>query len=401
MMDNGYAAVYGKGKPVSKKLLISCDSPRSLLDFRGRLIEELLADYEVHIYTPQVSQTAIRQRLLALGVCIHENGLNPGNVSIWSDLKYILQLRNLLRQLKPDVFFPYTFKPVIYGVLVSRFCPVKRITPMLTGLGNNFIDHHGSRSLVQQITRFLLKLSLKPDERLNIIFQNNDDYQTLLKANILKSNVNTAVVNGSGVDLAHYKYNPPDTRQICFLMVARLINAKGIREYTEAARLIRMKYPQVRFQLAGAYDDNIDAIGADLYEEIRSGQVLEYLGLVDDIRPYISGAAVVVLPSYYGEGVPRCLLEAMAMGRAIITSNSVGCKETVSKVPGRKNGFLVPIKDIPALSAKMEHFIQHPKDILNFGLNGRNYAAQKFDVNKVNQQMLKVLSGTAAGRPIT
>src|SRR5215217_5662528 len=214
-----------------KRILVSCDSPRSLLAFRGKLIEELITKSEVHIFTPEISDQLTKDKLTSIGVIVHQNKLNPSNVSIWSDLRYLQQLYSLIRTIRPEVFFPYTFKPVIYGTIVARFCNVKYITPMLTGLGNNFSKFHEKLTLVQRITQLLLKFSLRPHENLSVIFQNSDDYETLLNAEILSLKNRTFVVNGSGVDLSYYKYSAPDLKTISFLMIARLINAKGIREY--------------------------------------------------------------------------------------------------------------------------------------------------------------------------
>lgn len=375
-----------------KKILISCDSPRSLLDFRGKLIEALVEKHEVMVFSPQIEQQSISRRLVEMGVTVYENELNPSNVSIGSDLKYLFALHKVIRMVKPDVFFPYTFKPVIYGCFVARFCRVKRITPMLTGLGYNFLNI-GPRTWVQKITRILLKLSLRASKRLHIIFQNQDDYELLIREHILSKKNKVTVVNGSGVDLSSYEYSPPNVQHINFLMISRLINAKGINEYYEAAKIIKGKFPEVDFRLIGAYDDNIDAISDDLYAKIRSGSTIQYLGLLEDVRPYIRESSVVVLPSYYGEGVPRCLLEGMAMGRALITCNSVGCRETINPLLRKANGFLVPVKDAPQLASKMEYYIRHTDDVTRFGNNGRKYAVEKFDVNKVNEMMIRVLEG--------
>ncbi|WP_432709907.1 glycosyltransferase family 4 protein [Pedobacter sp.] len=377
-----------------KTILISCDSPRSLLDFRGKLIESLIVKHEVIIFTPKIEQDWIKKRLTELSIKIYENELNPSNVSVLSDLKYLFELSRVIRAIKPDVFFPYTFKPVIYGVMVARICKVSHITPMLTGLGYNFLDVGSGKSFVQKITRILLKISLGASKRLHIIFQNEDDYYTLIRSNIISKRNITHVVNGSGVDLSYYQYTLPDSLNISFLMISRLINAKGIKEYYYAAKQIKKKYPEVVFKLIGAYDDNIDAISSELYSKIKTDGTIQYFGLVDDVRPYINQCSVVVLPSFYGEGVPRCLLEGMAIGRAIITCNSVGCRETINPNLPQTNGFLIPIKDVKQLACKMEYYISHTEDIIRFGENGRKYATEKFDVKKVNQAMVNILENT-------
>lgn len=378
-------------EPIKKKILIVCSSSRSLLLFRGKLIEALLEHNKVYVFTPKISQASIRSTLDSLGVTVYENELDSSKVSVWSDIKYIVSLYKVIKLIHPDVFFPYTFKPVIYGCLVANICGVKRITPMLTGLGYNFLNTESGTNIIKTITRGLLKLSLKNRDRIRIILQNKDDYKTLLDFKIITNRYKAFVVNGSGVDLSHYVYSKPNCKQICFLMISRLINAKGVNEFYEAAKAIRSRFPFVKFQLIGPYDDSIDAIDKKLYEKLLSGEVIEYLGHVDDVRSFIKESSVLVLPSYYGEGVPRSILEAMAMGRAIITTNSVGCRETVNEEPGKSNGFLVPVKNVSALISKMEYYITNSKDIIEFGLQGRKYAMEKFDVHLVNKQMLNVL----------
>ncbi|WP_129714887.1 glycosyltransferase family 4 protein [Pedobacter sp. SYP-B3415] len=374
-----------------KQILISCDSPRSLLDFRGKLIEELVAQNKVAVFSPPISQQSIRKRLQDLGVTVYENRLNPSSVSLSQDLRYMVDLYRLLRKLKPDVFFPYTFKPVIYGLLIAKLCRVGRLTPMLTGLGNTFIKRERRPTAVQRITYLLLKLCLSPARNLHLILQNQDDYGTLRRFGILKSKANAYVVNGSGVDLDSYAYTPPDMTQFNFLMVSRLINAKGILEFFEAAKLIKRKYPEASFTLIGAFEDNIDSISRELYMQIAAGDIVDYHGLVQDVRPFVSAASVVVLPSYYGEGVPRSLLEAMAMGRAIITCDSVGCRETIHPNLERRNGLLAQVRNAADLAEKMEHFLRCPQDIIDFGLRGKNFVKEKFDVNKVNVDMLRIM----------
>jgi glycosyltransferase involved in cell wall biosynthesis len=262
---------------------------------------------------------------------------------------------------------------------------------MLTGLGYNFTDNSSSNKLIVKITRLLLKLSLKPNPHLNIIFQNKDDSERLIDLKILNKKHQVYVVNGSGVDLSHYNYSKPSTSPITFLMVSRLINAKGIKEYYDAAKMIRNRFPQTVFKLIGPYDSNIDAIDPDLYQIIAAGDTIQYIGQVDDVRPDIERSSVMVLPSYYGEGVPRAVLEGMAIGRAVITCDSVGCRETVNNDPEQANGFLIPIKDADALASKMEYFINNSADIITFGSKGHEFAKTKFDVNIVNSELFKIM----------
>jgi len=371
----------------SKKVLIACDSAKSLIDFRGKLVELMRKEHTVYVFTPTIPADQ-RAKFELLNITVFENKLNGSNVSVLSDLQYAYRLYRLIKQLKPDVFFPYTLKPVIYGTLAAKLAGVQKITPMLSGLGYNFVA--GNTTAISKITRTLLKLGLRNRPGLSVIFQNKDDVQTLIDSKIITAKHQTSVVNGSGVDLNHYTPTQPDINNISFIMVSRLINAKGVREYFEAAQIVYLKHPQVTFKLIGPYDDNVDAIHPDLFEEIKHRSVIDYLGAVDDVRPYLSSSSVVVLPSYYREGIPRCLLEAMAMARAIITCDSVGCRETV-ETSAHANGFLIPIKNTAELVQKMEYFINNRQDISSFGLNGLALAKKKFDVHKVNARMMQIM----------
>lgn len=380
-------------KSKAKKIIISCSSSLSLIHFRGELIQELIKNHQVIVFTPQITEQKTRSQLFKMGVKVYEHELKGNSVSVLADLKYILKLIKVIKFEKPDIFFSYTFKPVIYGSIVASLCRVKGITAMLSGLGYTFMDDDSRNTLVKKITRNLLKFSLKFNKKINIIFQNSDDCEKLINDGIIDQNNQTYIVNGSGVDLSHYEFSKPVQNSISFLMIARLINAKGIEDYYKAAQIIRSKYPEVRFKLVGPYrSDSIDSIDENLYSKIKSGETIDYYGNTLDVRPFIRESSVVVLPSFYGEGVPRCILEAMAMGRAIITTNSSGCKPTVNTSPNMSNGFLIPMRDVSALVSKMEYYINHPNDIIEYGMNGRKLAEEKFDVHKVNKQMLEILS---------
>src|SRR5690606_5433441 len=188
-----------------------------------------------------------------------------------------------------------------------------------------------------------------------------------------------------------YEYSVPDVSRIRFLMMARLINAKGVREYYEAACLIKQKYPDITFRLIGRYDKGVDGISEDLYHKIQSGDVVQYQGWIDDVRPVIKESSVVILPSFYREGVPRSVQEGMACGRAIIATDGGGCRETVTPEEELRNGFLIPPKKSEALAEKREYYIHNPQEIIRHGQNGRIYAEEKFDVHKVNKDMLEIL----------
>lgn len=205
---------------------------------------------------------------------------------------------------------------------------------------------------------------------------------------ILQPHTPVSVVNGSGVDLASFAVKPlPDGAAqgaVRFLFIGRLLGDKGAREYAEAARLLKRNHPQVRCALVGWIDSNPNAITQEELDAWLVDGSIEFLGRLADVRPAIAACSVYVLPSYR-EGTPRTVLEAMAMGRAIITTDAPGCRETV--VPG-DNGFLVPVQDVNALAQAMRRFVEDPALQLSMGARSRKMAEDKYDVHKVNAMML-------------
>ena len=212
-------------------------------------MEALLKNNDVAVFTPKIHHDEVRNKLLSMGIEIYENELNGSNVSMFSDLKYMFRLFQVIRQAKPDTFFPYTLKPVIYGSFIAKICKVKHIVPMLTGLGYNFMNGNDKTPLIKEIVRSMLKFSLKLNGNRALILQNRDDFETLINQRIINQNAKAYVVNGSGVDLSHYLFSKPDPENLVFLMISRLINAKGIREYFEAAARIKSRFPHVKFKL--------------------------------------------------------------------------------------------------------------------------------------------------------
>jgi glycosyltransferase involved in cell wall biosynthesis len=196
------------------------------------------------------------------------------------------------------------------------------------------------------------------------------------------------LTNGSGVDLEFFTPKQCPS-QISFLLMARLIREKGIYEYAEAAQIIKEKYPEINFSLVGYIDEKSPSAVSrqDLQQWIESGTI-DFKGFLTDVRPAIENSTIYVLPSYYPEGTPRSVLEAMAMGRPIITTDSPGCRETVEH---GVNGFLIPKCDVPALVTAIEFYIENPAEINRMGMASRRIAEEKYDVHKVNAVILKAM----------
>jgi len=370
---------------VKKRFLMIAGYPDSLLNFRGPLLNALLAaGLDVHVAAPDLpANSEIRQRLEALGVQVHEIPLNRTGMNPVSDLGSLFNLWRLMRRLKPDFSLAYTIKPVIYGNVAAWLAGVPARFALITGLGYAFQGEAGQRSWLKRIVQNLYGFALAKVTK--VFFQNPDDEALFYDLGILdSSNPKTVVVNGSGIDVdsftvAHF----PETTQ--FLLIARLLGDKGVREYVQAAATVRKQYPNTVFGLVGWIDENPDAIDSDELQNWVASGVVKFYGRLADVKPAIADSSVYVLPSYR-EGAPRTVLEAMAMGRAVITTDAPGCRETV--VHG-KNGFLVPVKSTAELAAAMIHFIENPALVVAMGQESRLLAEEKFDVRKVNDHMLR------------
>ncbi|MGI9232878.1 MAG: glycosyltransferase family 4 protein [Woeseiaceae bacterium] len=312
---------------------------------------------------------------IAVDISLQRTGTNPIR-----DFGSLRHLYRLMRSSRPDVVLGYTIKPVVFGSLAGWLARVPRRYALVTGLGYAFT---GSRSgLLTVIIRRLYRLALGTVDL--VFFQNPDDEAFLRQKGILPAATPSFIVNGSGIDLVRYPVEPLPKTPVNFLMIARLLGDKGTREYVKAARQVRSRHPEIRCSLVGWIDDNPDAISqSELDAWVEKGYV-EYQGRLQDVRPAIADCSVYVLPSYR-EGTPRTVLEAMAMGRAIITSNAPGCRETV--IDGQ-NGFLVPVRSAEELADAMCRFVEDPELTIHMGRRSREIAEEKFDVRKVNAQML-------------
>jgi glycosyltransferase involved in cell wall biosynthesis len=358
----------------------------ALISFRGELIAAMVsAGHEVIACAPG-AHPEVAEALRARGARYQPVALNRAGINPLGDLSSLLGLRRLFRQLRPDLVLAYTAKAVIYGAGAARLAGVPQIFAMITGLGYAFIDGRElKRRVLRQVTTRLYRASLAGCEA--ILFQNRDDLDDFRRAGIVAPGKRLVLVDGSGVETAHYGFAPVVPEPPTFLLIARLLRDKGIVEYVEAARALRAAHPQARFRLLGPLDPNPAGIGADTLERWRSEGAIEYLGEAEDVRPHLRASTVYVLPSYR-EGMPRTVLEAMATGRAIVTTDVPGCRETV--VEG-DNGFLVPARDAGALAAAMRRFIAEPGLAIAMGARSRAIAEQRFDVHRVNAAMLAAM----------
>ena len=373
-----------------KFLMVSSYLP-SVLNFRGKLLEVIHQQgYEIHIIAPDLSSFSDEyQKLRSLGYQVYSVPMQRTGTNPVTDLSTVFALYKLIDKIKPDCVLSYTIKPVIYGTLAAWLAKVPKRFALITGLGYAFqnVDQESTRSIFQKLVHGLYQQALSHCSK--TFFQNPDDLALFRALKLLQSNIPAVVVNGSGVNVSDFAVMPlPLNGQnqvaISFLLIARLLGDKGVREYAEAAAIIKKNHPDIQFNLVGWIDDNPAAITqSELDAWVNSG-TLKYWGKLSDVRPAIAASSVYVLPSYR-EGTPRTVLEAMAMGRAVITTDAPGCRETV--VDG-DNGFLVEVKSIADLVVAMQKFIEQPELAIQMGKRSREIALNKYDVHQVNKHMM-------------
>jgi glycosyltransferase involved in cell wall biosynthesis len=375
------------------KFLLVAGFPDSLLQFRGPLIDALIAaNLQVHVAAPNLPEgDAMRRQLEAKGLVVHEIPLRRTGMNPIADLACLLYLWRLMRRIKPQFVLGYTIKPVIYGSLAAWLAQVPRRFALITGLGYAFQGQNGGRrGLLLWVVRRLYALGLSRTHK--VLFQNPDDEALFRSLGILRPAAASFVVNGSGVNVAEYSPAPLPAAPH-FLLIGRLLGDKGVREYAQAAARLRARHPEAHFSLVGWIDENPDAISQQELDAWVAENTLDYLGRLGDVRPAIAACSVYVLPSYR-EGTPRTVLEAMAMGRAIVTTDAPGCRETV--IDG-DNGYLVPVRSADALAAAMGRFLDDPALAPRMGARSRQIAEEKYDVHKVNAVMLREMGIAGAG----
>lgn len=365
-----------------RTILINGSYPDSLVNFRGDMIRDMIAlGHEVHVSAPDIDAKT-RAGLDALGARPHSLSLERSGLNPFADLRYFREMLALIRKVGPGLVVNYTIKPNIWGSFAARMAGVPACS-MVTGLGYVMIEGAGlKRRLVQGVAKRLYAAALAGNRA--VIFQNDDDVADFVRAGIVDP-AKVRTVRGSGVNLAHFDPRPLPPEPV-FLMIARLLKTKGVREYAAAASAVKRLHPRARFLLVGMSDAGPDGIPESETGDWRDAGI-EYLGPQSDVRPAIAGASIYVLPSYR-EGTPRSVLEAMAMGRPIITTDVPGCRETVR---AGENGLLVSARNSAALADAMIRLIEKPDERATMGRASLAMARELFDVGKVNQTLFRHL----------
>jgi len=357
----------------------------SLHNFRGPLIRSLvLKGIKVYALAPDYDD-ACRAEVSALGAEPLDAPMSRAGMNPLKDAYDVWRLSRQLRDLRVDASFTYFIKPVIYGTLAAAFAGIPRRFAMIEGAGYVFIeqaDSHYSRRFLRFVLMTLYRLALRSASLVFLL--NRDDYALFVDGGMVAAD-KVVLLNGIGVDLEHFSPQPLNLEPICFMMAARLLRTKGVCDYVAAARLVKSKHPEVRFLLLGSVDVNPDYLSQAEIDAWAAEGIIECPGHVADVRDWMKQAGVFVLPSYYREGVPRSIMEAMAMQRPVITTDTVGCRDTVED---GVNGFKVPIRNPEELAKTMLTFVEGPEWIAKMGKESRVMAENKYDVKKINAEIL-------------
>lgn len=370
-----------------KNIAIISNSSDSLINFRSDLIKRWTElGYKVIAFTPNLNINH-KQKINGLhpNVSVVEYHLNRVGLNPLKDLYSLVDLYNKLDKTNPDYIFAYTIKPVIYSSIISRFINTKGVYSLIPGLGYAFNENDYKSKFINKIAVNLYKFSLKNNDK--VFFQNPDDRNLFINKKLINKR-KSALINGSGVDIDKFYQTKPQIKKMNFLIMARLLKSKGIKEYIEAAKIIKNNYSNVEFTILGSPGKGPDAFDMNIIDKANQNNIINYLGRQEDVKPYIKDCSVYILPSYR-EGTPRSVLESMSMGKPIITTDVPGCRETVMD---GLNGFLIPPKNYKALAEKIEYFIKNKNEVIKMGEKSRKIVEEKYDVHKVNESIIKEMN---------
>jgi glycosyltransferase involved in cell wall biosynthesis len=365
------------------KIVFLYNTSEYLFRFRSELVQELIQrGHSIYVIAPKDKWS---KKVTDLGCVYFPWRLRSQSINPLDDILSLFQLFLLLLRVRPNMIFSFTVKPVLFASFLRPFLPGCILVSMITGRGSIFSSGDGFRAIVRQLTCLVYKLLVNNNSV--VFFQNQEDLNYFVeKLNLCKEKA--IRINGSGVSVL--KFRPGTERKPqSFLMVSRLIRQKGVYEFIEAARRVRSEFPGASFHLVGAIDGSPDAIDRQFLEKAVMEKVITYYGFVDNVLPLMQSIEVFVLPSYYPEGVPRSILEAMSVGMPIITTDWPGCRDTV-KVG--VNGYIVVPRRVDALVDVMISLIRQPDVVRVMGPRSREMALDRFSVDKVNCVILNSLS---------
>lgn len=340
------------------------------------------AGYDV---TVVAKDTGKRGEIEEMGLRFVDLPIRPTGMNLWEEGKTLRFLMRLYRKEKPDIVHHVGLKNILWGSLAAKFVGTRGVVNAVSGLGILFSQEKKS-VLSEMILRVLRYAHHRRNVR--VIFQNQEDQELFIRNRIVEEE-NSCMIKGSGVDLSLYAFTPePQTGKIRILFAARMVKEKGVFVLTEAAELLRREFEdKVEFLLCGGLSDNPEAIQEEELKARCDGRYIRWLGYRDDMKKLLESCHIVAFPSYYREGVPKSLIEATAIGRPIVTTDSIGCRDTVEE---GVNGFLIPVKDAEALAGRLERLIEDRDLRRKMGENSRTLAEKYFSLKEVVRRHLEV-----------
>lgn len=341
------------------------------------------AGYDVSVIS---EDTGVSGKIREYGLKTINLPINKAGTNIIDEIRTFLFLYRLFRLERPDIVHLVGLKIILWGSLAARLAGVKAMVSAVCGLGVLFDDKHADSFRSQLILKVLRLTHTRNNTK--IIFQNDDDKNIFLSSKIVKEE-QCVFTNGSGIDLDRYEYTPENEDGVIkVIFTARMVEDKGTLILIEAAKKLEPDYRgKVQFLLCGGLDTNPNGITQKELEEKCDGQYIKWLGYRKDVIDLLKGSHIMAFPSWYREGLPKSVIEAEAIGRPIVTTNSVGCKDTV--VDG-KNGFIIPVKNADALAVALKRLIDNPILRRSMGANARKFAEERFDVRDVVETHLQV-----------
>jgi len=361
----------------NKRILFVVNVDWFFVSHRLKIAEEAIKfGYDVYVAS---EDTGFSNELFMKGIKFIKLSISRSGTNPLSELKTFICLSRIFYRVKPDLVHLITLKPIIYGSILSKLFNVNYVVNSLSGLGYNFT---GER--VSFIQKLIIKFMRYGFNRSNVflIFQNKEDSQELKELGIISFKNNLIWIKGSGVDLFKFKSSDmPSFDKIIFLFPARMLWDKGVKELLEASKILKIKYKnKIQFILAGMSDEeNKSGISSKLLIQWKDGEYFKWIGFQSDMFKIYNNSHVVILPSYR-EGLPKTLIEACSMGRAIITTDAIGCRDCVDE---GINGFKIPVKDSKKLADVIEQLIKSPNRISEMGKASRIKAEREFNINNV------------------
>ena len=343
------------------------------------------AGYDVTIVS---EDTGVSHKIREAGLKTINLPINKAGINMKDEIKTLFFLYKLFRREKPDIVHLVGLKTMLWGSIACRLAGVKAMVSAVCGLGVLFDEEHAQSFMTQTILKVLRITHSK--KRLKVIFQNNDDKSIFQAAKIMNDS-QCAFTNGSGINLQNYDYTPETTEgPIKIIFTARMVEDKGTLVLIDAAKKLESEYKdKIQFLLCGGLDTNPNGITQEMLESSCDGEYIQWLGHRKDVLELLKQSHIMAFPSWYREGLPKSVIEAEAIGRPVVTTNSVGCRDTV--IDG-KNGFLIPTKDSEALATALKKLIDNKELRQYMGQNAREFAVNRFDINNVIKTHLDIYS---------